>query len=134
MNTTEFNYKEYLASREWAALRQQVRARSNGGCERCKVGKHESTHHVTYERVGREKLDDLLAVCNACHEFLSAKSDYDPVSNVIFLVVAVDSRNFARREADIPSIAAHQEYCLVDGILPQDPQWRAMASRLGAKV
>ena len=38
-----------------------------------------AVHHVTYERVGHELLDDLRGVCNGCHEFLSGVSDRDPV-------------------------------------------------------
>ena len=72
-------YHRYLASREWALLKEQLRKRSKGRCERCWEGKYESTHHVTYERVGNEALDDLLAVCSACHKFLSGKSDKDPI-------------------------------------------------------
>lgn len=73
-----FDYKRYLASREWALLKEQIRHRSRGKCERCPSGDYESTHHVTYERMGNERLDDLLAVCNACHEYLSGKTHVDP--------------------------------------------------------
>jgi len=88
------NYKEYLASREWALLKEHVRQRSHGWCERCAVGLYEQTHHVTYERVGRELLTDLLAVCRECHEFLSAKSTKDPSENVRLLVVAVSTDSY----------------------------------------
>ena len=71
------NYKEYLASREWALLRERVRERSGDCCERCQ-GPMQAVHHLTYERVGHERLEDLQAVCNPCHEFLSAKRDDDP--------------------------------------------------------
>ncbi len=72
-------YHRYLASREWALLKQQLRLRSAGKCERCVAGAYEQTHHVTYERLGREELSDLLAVCEACHAFLSARSAFDPL-------------------------------------------------------
>jgi hypothetical protein len=73
------DYHKYLASREWALLKEQVRKRSGGACERCKVGLYAATHHLTYERLGHERLEDLLAVCEPCHEFLSGKSDVDPL-------------------------------------------------------
>jgi hypothetical protein len=38
----------------------------------------EATHHKTYANIGNEPLDDLLAVCNQCHAFLSGKLAYDP--------------------------------------------------------
>lgn len=72
------NYHEYLASREWAILKNAVRERSGGVCERCGLAPHTQTHHLTYERLGNERLEDLQGVCRGCHEFLSAKSSFDP--------------------------------------------------------
>ena len=76
---TRFDYKRYLASREWAILRESVRARAGGRCERCWIGQHEDTHHLTYERIGQESLDDLLAVCAPCHDYLSGHAQHDPM-------------------------------------------------------
>lgn len=81
-----FDYQRYLASREWALLREQVRERSGNKCERC-GGPYQSTHHLTYERIGHELLEDLQAVCNPCHEFLSGKRDDDPARPPIRLHV-----------------------------------------------
>lgn len=39
----------------------------------------QAVHHLTYERIGHEDLDDLMAVCNPCHEFLSGKSGDNPM-------------------------------------------------------
>jgi hypothetical protein len=78
--STTFNYQEYLASREWALLKNRVRERSGGICERCKKAPQQATHHKTYERIGHESLDDLLGVCNPCHEWLSGKTDDDPLT------------------------------------------------------
>lgn len=73
----------YYASREWAVLKEAVKARSGGKCERCRVAEHEATHHLTYERFGSEKLEDLQGVCGPCHEFLSGKSTEDPALNYL---------------------------------------------------
>lgn len=70
----------YYASREWALMKEQVRERSRGLCERCYNGKHEHTHHLTYERFGNELLKDLVGVCEPCHEFLSGKRIEDPAN------------------------------------------------------
>lgn len=73
-----FDYKRYLASREWALLKRQVRERSAGRCERCRNADMDEVHHLTYQHVGHERLYELQAVCRPCHEFLSAVSDVDP--------------------------------------------------------
>src|SRR5579872_6752263 len=74
-----FAYKTYLASREWALKREAVRRRSGNKCERCKKGPQDAVHHLTYANVGNEPLENLQAICRPCHEFLSGKSDYDPI-------------------------------------------------------
>lgn len=71
-------YQTYLASREWARLREFVRQRSGGLCERCLKNPMQAVHHRTYERVGKERATDLIAICNPCHEFVSAKRQDDP--------------------------------------------------------
>lgn len=76
MNPSE--YQRYLASREWALKRETVKKRCKGKCERCHFGKYSQTHHLTYEHVGDERLEELQALCEPCHKFLSAKSDIDP--------------------------------------------------------
>jgi 5-methylcytosine-specific restriction endonuclease McrA len=81
MKQRSLDYHEYLASREWALLRERVRERSGGVCERCARNPMDAVHHLTYARVGRELLTDLQAICDPCHEFLSGKTDNDPASN-----------------------------------------------------
>lgn len=62
-------YNTYLASQEWRWKREEVLARAGGLCEveGCR-SKAEQVHHTTYERVGNEALEDLLALCSSCHE------------------------------------------------------------------
>lgn len=71
-------YKAYLCSREWALLRNAVRARCGGKCERCKLNQMECVHHLTYARKYQERIEDLAGWCNACHEFTHGKTNYDP--------------------------------------------------------
>ena len=72
-------YKAYLCSREWALLRNDVRERCGGKCERCKVNDMECVHHLTYARKYNERIDDLSGWCNACHDFTHGKSNNDPL-------------------------------------------------------
>jgi hypothetical protein len=72
------DYKEYLASRDWAVLKRAVRKRSKSICERCFRAPAEQVHHLNYRRVGHEELADLQHVCKPCHEYLSAVTDFDP--------------------------------------------------------
>ena len=91
-HTKDFNYKQYLASRDWALLKNAVRERSRGHCERCLAGEYEQTHHITYERVGREDLDDLAGLCKACHEYLSGRSEHNPCNFIQYTPEKVDGQ------------------------------------------
>jgi hypothetical protein len=71
-------YSAYLCGREWAVLKEQVKSRSGGMCERCNVNPMDHVHHLTYKRKYAESLTDLQACCKQCHEFIHAKSDRDP--------------------------------------------------------
>ena len=49
-------YHAYLASRAWAEIRNQVRLRARGRCERCAFGIGTSAHHTTYARLYSERI------------------------------------------------------------------------------
>ena len=86
MNRVPFEYQRYLASREWALLKRQVRARAREVCERCHKAPMTEVHHLTYERIGHESLEDLLGVCKPCHAYLSGRSDVDPAAPAADLI------------------------------------------------
>lgn len=71
-------YQLYLASREWAILKEAVRDRSGGTCEYCRLAPGTQTHHQTYKRIFCESLEDLMHVCEPCHMFLSGRTKVDP--------------------------------------------------------
>lgn len=54
-------YQQYLCSREWAVLKEQVHKRSGGICERCGFHPLDRVHHLTYARKYKERLEDLVA-------------------------------------------------------------------------
>lgn len=65
-------YEAYLRSPAWRELRGAVLARASDCCELCRIFDAVQVHHLTYERLGNERLTDLLAVCATCHESLHA--------------------------------------------------------------
>lgn len=60
-------YDEYLRSDEWKQRRHQVLQRAGGMCEGCLKRSATQVHHLTYDRVGKEMLFDLVAICDICH-------------------------------------------------------------------
>ena len=59
-------YQNYLNSEAWLGKRKEILNRSHGRCEVCGDAA-DHVHHKTYERLGDEDLEDLLAVCVKCH-------------------------------------------------------------------
>ena len=60
-------YRRYLRSDAWAGRRERALRRAGGRCGRCGAGVPTEVHHLTYERLGDERDDDLLALCAPCH-------------------------------------------------------------------
>lgn len=60
-------YKKYIVSPQWKKKRKQALERANHKCEKCNGTKELEVHHLTYDRLGREELSDLLVVCKHCH-------------------------------------------------------------------
>src|SRR4051794_40249487 len=62
------SYDHYLASEHWELLkarwRNSGRPQACAACDRSPV----ELHHWTYERLGREWLEDLVALCRRHHE------------------------------------------------------------------
>jgi 5-methylcytosine-specific restriction endonuclease McrA len=71
-------YTAYLESESWKELRQKVFRRDGYVCKLdysgCN-GRAEQAHHLTYARIGREDLEDLLSVCIPCHGQLGSSFD-----------------------------------------------------------
>jgi 5-methylcytosine-specific restriction endonuclease McrA len=55
-----------LKSDQWKVRRQLRLEKDSHNCNDC--GKTATqVHHLTYERIGNEHLDDLLSLCERCH-------------------------------------------------------------------
>jgi len=63
-------YNGYLKSQAWFEKKEAVHKRAEYTCEICKTATSFQVHHLTYERVGNENMEDLIAVCASCHEEL----------------------------------------------------------------
>jgi len=65
MNDT---YATYLQSEAWSNKREQKLILSYRKCAVCGTNKHLHIHHLTYERIFREEMDDLMVLCRVHHE------------------------------------------------------------------
>lgn len=62
-------YTKYLQSRHWQAFRLKALRHYGKKCHLCgtKEVPYFHVHHLTYERVGEEKLSDVVVLCEECH-------------------------------------------------------------------
>jgi hypothetical protein len=74
--TQQEKYQEYISSAKWKRLRLAKIDSVGGRCERCGVSKFVEpleVHHLHYRTFKKERLEDLQALCNKCHEFADAE-------------------------------------------------------------
>ena len=61
-------YAEYLQTPEWFAKRTAALRRAGYRCQLCNRTGRLEVHHRTYERRGNEAPEDLIVLCEGCHE------------------------------------------------------------------
>ena len=67
-------YRAYLQSPQWECRRRETIVRAKFRCERCgklRAVRRLQVHHLTYEHLGDEYPEQLVAVCVRCHIILT---------------------------------------------------------------
>ncbi len=59
-------YSKYLHTKEWVSKRNKIREERKC-CELCGSTDKLQVHHLTYENLGNEKDEDLMLLCENCH-------------------------------------------------------------------
>jgi len=67
-NSPYYKYQLYLTSSEWRNKRELAFQRDNNICQDCKVKPSEEVHHLTYNNLFHEPLEDLKSLCKPCHK------------------------------------------------------------------
>lgn len=65
-------YEHYLLSGEWGRKRAERLKRSEGKCEACGSTYKVEVHHLTYDRIFHESLEDLIPLCQIHHAIVEA--------------------------------------------------------------
>ncbi|HEX3856974.1 MAG TPA: HNH endonuclease [Verrucomicrobiae bacterium] len=67
-------YDQYINSAQWRNISALMKRIAGNKCGHC--GRSSSkleVHHLTYERFGRERMNDLVVLCESCHEVADEK-------------------------------------------------------------
>lgn len=67
-NLAEVDYKHYLKSDYWKLVRKEMHKLAGYKCEICGYEMSIYVHHFNYENRGKETLNDLVCLCENCHE------------------------------------------------------------------
>lgn len=67
-------YNLYLRSYAWMQRRKGVINREKV-CQLCQSDERLEVHHVTYQRVGAERIEDLRLLCHRCHRKVEERGD-----------------------------------------------------------
>ena len=61
------DYNKYIKSAKWKNKKKEVFKERGKECEQCGDQHYIHVHHLTYERLGDENLEDLQILCYQCH-------------------------------------------------------------------
>lgn len=64
-------YQEYLRSDHWRDIRESKLTTAGYKCEKCgkdAIDANLEVHHLTYDRIGKERFGDLQVLCRNCHK------------------------------------------------------------------
>lgn len=63
-----YSYSEYIQSETWQKKRLQRIELDNFQCRMCGSAVNLQVHHISYEHLGHEPMDDLVTLCYCCHK------------------------------------------------------------------
>ncbi len=67
-NKKQSGYEKYLNSDHWMFISRMKRRAVDNKCERCGMPRNLQVHHLNYDCLGRERLEDLKVLCRQCHK------------------------------------------------------------------
>lgn len=84
-------YAEYLKSEHWQQTRERVLTFWDHSCVLCGSRTNLEVHHRSYAHVGQERLNELIVLCDTCHErhhFAGRAYAVEPIAQVLERVSA----------------------------------------------
>lgn len=72
-NTKRYKYHEYLSSDKWKEKRKLVLERDKNVCQFCRLLQAVDVHHLHYNNLFNEPLEDLRGICLDCHHLIHNK-------------------------------------------------------------
>jgi 5-methylcytosine-specific restriction endonuclease McrA len=74
----EEEYRRYLQSDHWLAVRRRALEYAEHRCQVCYSPDRLQVHHRTYARLGQERPADMTVLCEDCHRNVHGKRRRGP--------------------------------------------------------
>ena len=62
------NYTQYLRSDKWKLKRKLLFKKNGKWCQECRSTNKLQVHHIRYDNLFNESLNELKVLCRSCHE------------------------------------------------------------------
>ncbi len=72
------DYNRYMRSKAWREKREQILSFYGHRCWVCNSTEKLQVHHLHYQSVGAEHMNDVLVCCKRCHFKLHLPQNTDP--------------------------------------------------------
>lgn len=72
------DYNEYIQSAKWKEKRNRRVAIDRYRCQKCGSTSKLNVHHLSYEHLGDEPMEDLITLCESCHAAVHGKAPINP--------------------------------------------------------
>jgi len=92
-------YKDYIASKGWLKLTKERLKKDDFKCVLCKATEKLTCHHITYQRLFSEEINDLIILCARCHSRIHRISP--PIDQPKFSKQNVLSQIFAPSQKEL---------------------------------
>ena len=71
---TKWDYSGYLQSPAWKQRKTEALVKAGYRCEKCGCFGRLEVNHIRYDNLGNEKPEDLIVLCDRCHDLLGKDS------------------------------------------------------------
>ena len=87
------NYPEYLKSNHWLKVKVEYKKKFVYKCSMCDKTDALQLHHTTYERIGKERLDDLVYLCQHCHTLIHKVDSKEKLTDLNTMIKQYRKKN-----------------------------------------
>lgn len=102
------DYKAYLQGEHWKLMRRLRREVDNEQCAVCGSSDKLNVHHKTYERIGAERLGDLITLCHQCHG-----KYHDKLGNVGSIIPQKSTVETFHKQDNLSNFEIDEEYSVL---------------------